>query len=175
MKKGMVISFTGSWGVDIPLLYYSVSIFSDKGYDVERISCKCLDENEFEALYESIKQYIISLKLSDYEDVVFVSKSLGTYISCKLKEELGISARLVLYTPVEETVPYMKNDNDIIFVATGDEDKFMPENRLVSLCHKENLHYWIEKGVGHSMEITGNLSKNLLVIQNVITKLQTLI
>ena len=43
MKKGIVVSFTGSSGVDIPLLCYSVRLFSNKGYDVERVSCKCLD------------------------------------------------------------------------------------------------------------------------------------
>ena len=175
MKKGIVISFTGSGGVDIPLLYYSVSIFSNKGYDVERVHCKCLDKKEFEELYENIKEYIISLNLSNYEDVVFVSKSLGTYFSCKIKDELRIPARLVLYTPVEETVPYMKGDNDIILVAAGDADKFMSEDRLVSICSKENLPCLIEKGVGHSMEISNDLSKNLLVVQDVISKLQTLI
>ena len=175
MKKGIVVSFTGSRGVDIPLLYYSVSIFSNKGYDVERVSCKCLDKREFEELYENIKEFIISLNLSNYEDVVFVSKSVGTYFSCKIKDELGIPARLILYTPVEETVPYMKGDNDIVLVAAGDADKFMPEDRLISICSKENLPFLIEKGVGHSMEISNDLSKNLFVVRDVISKLQTLI
>ena len=114
------------------------------------------------------------MDLSDYEDVVFVSKSLGTYFSCKIKDELGIPARLVLYTPVEETVPYIKGDNDIILVAAGDADKFMPADRLISICSKENLPCLIEKGVGHSMEISNDLSKNLSIVQNVVSKLQAL-
>ncbi len=175
LKTGIVITFTGSRGADIPLLYYSVNIFIDKGYDVERISCKCRSENEFEALYENVKNYIVSLNITDYEDVVFVGKSIGTVISCKLKEELGIPARLILYTPVEETLPYIRNDNDIIFVAAGAEDKHMPEDRIVSLCQQENIQYWIEKGVGHSMEISEDLPGSMRVIQNVIGKLQTLV
>lgn len=174
MKKGIVISFTGSGGFDIPLLYYSSTYFFDKGYDVERIYCLCRSDSEFEKLYASVKAKIADMDLSEYEDIIFISKSIGTYISCRIKEELKIPARLVLYTPIEETLPYMKSDNDIILVAAGDKDSLLATEKLQEVCRAEKLNYIIEEGVGHRMEETGNLEKTLSVVKDVVMRLQTL-
>lgn len=172
MSKRIVMSFTGSGGIEIPLLYYSTKLFEDNGYDVMRVNCSCAGKHEVENIYESIKHEIENMNLSEYDDIVLVSKSIGTYISCRLKAELKIPAKLILLTPLEQTIPYMREDNEIVFVAAGDKDRYLETERLVELCSKENIPYLIVEGVGHRMEVLYDLNKNLSVVQEVIENLQ---
>jgi phosphoglycolate phosphatase len=111
------------------------------------------------------------LDLSEYEKVIFIAKSVGTVISCKIKEELNLKADLILFTPLEQTLPYIGKDNNIILVAVGDQDKFLQSEKLVDRCEAEKVNYYIEKGVGHRMEVTNDLSRCLEVVGNVLGRL----
>ena len=88
-----------------------------------------------------------------------------------IEEKYDIKADLILFTPLKETLPFMKKDNDIILVAAGDEDTWLDTNVLVETCEKEELNYYIESGVGHRMEVMGGLERNLEVIRNVIERI----
>jgi phosphoglycolate phosphatase len=111
------------------------------------------------------------MDLSEYEKVIFIAKSVGTVISCKIKEELNLKADLILFTPLEQTLPYIRKDNDIILVAAGDQDKFLQSEKLVDRCEAEKVNYYIEKGVGHRMEVTNDLNRCLEVVGNVLGRL----
>jgi hypothetical protein len=97
---------------------------------------------------------------------------MGTVVACKLKEELQIDASLVLFTPLKDTLPYIKSDNRIVLAAAGDNDRFLEWEVLRDHCERENVPYHIEPGVGHAMEVKDDLAKNLQVISNVIGRLK---
>lgn len=96
---------------------------------------------------------------------------MGTVVACKLKEEFKITASLILYTPVIETLPYIRNNNQIILVAAGDKDRLLDSKILKDRCIKESVPYYIEPNVGHRMEVMNDLHRNLKVIANVISRL----
>lgn len=171
MGKSIVFSFPGKRGEEIPLLYFGAKFYVDKDYEKVFIQHPA-SGNGLEEVYENAKAILSSYNLSEYEDIVFVGKSMGTVVACKLKEELQIDASLVLFTPLMDTLPYMKADNRVVLAAAGDNDRFLEWEVLHNHCEKENVPYYIEPGVGHAMEVKNDLVKNLQVISNVIGRLK---
>jgi phosphoglycolate phosphatase len=171
MKQGITILFTGIRGTEIPLLYYASKYYEDKGFEKLLINCHMNSESDFDKTYEKAKEIIKGMDLSEYEKVILIAKSVGTVISCKIKEELNLKADLILFTPLEQTLPYIGKDNNIILVAAGDQDKFLQSEKLVDRCEAEKVNYYIEKGVGHRMEVTNDLSRCLEVVGNVLGRL----
>ena len=68
------------------------------------------------------------------EDIVFVAKSIGTVLACQIKERNQISAKLILFTPLQETMPYLHHENDIQLVAVGDKDRYIDALMLRAEC-----------------------------------------
>lgn len=171
MGKNIVFSFPGKRGEEIPLLYFGAKHYVDKGYEKVYIQHPA-SGNGLEEVYENAKAILSSYDFSEYEDIVFVGKSMGTVVACKLKEELQINASLVLFTPLRDTLPYMKSDNRVVLAAAGDNDRFLEWEVLRDHCERENVPYYIEPGVGHAMEVKDDLAKNLQIICNVIGRLE---
>ena len=101
----------------------------------------------------------------------FCSKSLGTIVACNVKEMLQIPATLILFTPLEDTLKYINKENDVLFVAMGDKDKYLSSTLLVQHCAENDIKCHIEKGVGHRMEVMNDLQRNLEIVCNVIRHL----
>ncbi|MBP3337862.1 MAG: hypothetical protein J6L69_00475 [Lachnospiraceae bacterium] len=171
MKK-LVIAFPGIRGNEIPLLYFGAKHYEDMGYESIFISNPICEKVWFDEMYENAEKIIKNIDFSQYEHIVFVAKSMGTVVACTLKEEYDIKADLILFTPLKETLPFMKKDNDIILVAAGDEDTWLDTNTLVEVCENEGLNYYIEHGVGHRMEVAGDLKRNLEVLEKVIGRIE---
>ena len=166
----IVFSFPCKRGEEIPLLSFGAKFYVDKDYEKVYIQHPA-SGNGLEEVYENAKAILRSYDFSEYEDIVFVGKSMGTVVACKLKAELQIDARLVLFTPLNDTLPYINSDNRVVLAAMGDNDRFLDWEVLREHCEKENVPYYIEPGVGHSMEVKEDLTKNLQVIRNVIGRL----
>ncbi len=77
-------------------------------------------------------------------DIVFVAKSIGTVVACRLKEEMNIKASLVLFTPIIDTLPFIKRENQIILVAASNNDRHLEGEILCNLCERENISYYIK-------------------------------
>ena len=106
MGKKIVVSFPGARGCEIPLLYFGAKHFEDKGYEKRFISYPLNREITLENVLNNALEMLRDIDWDEYEDIVFVAKSLGTVVSCMVKERLAIPARLILLTPLEETLPY---------------------------------------------------------------------
>ena len=105
------------------------------------------------------------------EDIVFVAKSIGTVLACQIKEKYQIPAKLILFTPLQETMPYIHHENDIQLVAVGDKDRYIDTLVLSAECEKEGILCHVEQNVGHRMEVMNDLNRNLEIIAHVIGKL----
>ena len=60
-----------------------------------------------------------NVDFSDAEDIVFLSKSIGTAISARYVAEKGLKVRNIYFTPREITMPYA-NSNGLAFHGTAD-------------------------------------------------------
>ena len=175
MNKKIVISFPGGRGAEIPLLYFGAKHYEDLGYEkvfINNPSFAELDSDELlEVLLENAKVVIESLDLREYDEIVFIGKSIGTAVACRIKEMFCLSAKLVLFTPIESTLEYIRTDNDVLLVVVGTKDWGMDANKLKVLCDSENVQCYVEENVGHRMEVRNDLKRNLEIVYNVISRL----
>jgi len=170
MSKNIVFLFPGGRGTEIPLLYFGAKYYEDRGYEKMFINHPVSGESDFEALYKNARKVMESIDFSEYDDIVFIAKSIGTVVACRVKEELKLSAALILFTPISDTLPYIRENNQVLLVAAGDNDRYLDTHILEETCIKDNIPCYIEPGIGHRMEVKNDLRRNLEVIANVISR-----
>lgn len=174
-KKIVVIFPGGNYSADCPLLYYAGFKFEVRGYEKVSISYGNLINkgNSVVECIEEIKRVVL-LKLQDidfsqYDDIVFVSKSVGTVIAGWIDENLCIKARHIYLTPIKETLPYIKNGKNIIAVVAGTKDKLLDTNILKEHCIKENIYLKLIEGAGHRLEVRDDINKNIELLREIVS------
>lgn len=174
-NKIVVIFPGGDYSKDCPLLYYAGFKFEVRGY--EKIAI-CYDgllsrDKSLKECVEDIKSAALmqlkAIDLSKYDDIVFVSKSLGTVIAGWIEEKLCIEVRHIYLTPIKDTLPYIKNGKNIITVVAGTKDKQLDADILKDHCIKENICLKQIEGVGHRLEVWGDMDKNIEVLKEVVS------
>lgn len=175
MKEGIVLTFPGKRGTEIPLLYFCAKFFEDRGYDKIFVAQPLDGEEDFDRAYSHAKELLEGISFQEYRNIVFVGKSRGSVLACKLKESLKLSATLILLTPLEATLPYMMQDNDILLAVCGSKDRHLSSDLVQKICLRENIPCYIEEGAGHSMEVRADLDRNLKIIRNVMIELYKLL
>lgn len=175
-NKKIVVIFPGvNYSSDCPLLYYAGFKFEVRGYEKVAISYKNILEQDksFKECVEDIKAYVLKqlkdFNLSEYEDIVFVSKSVGTVVAGWVEEKLCVEARHIYLTPVKETLPYIKNGKNIIAVVAGTKDKQLNTDILKEHCKKEHIYLKQIDGAGHRLEIWGDMEKNIDIIKEIVS------
>ena len=145
MGKKIVISFPGGRGYEIPVLYFGAKYYEDQGYEKIFIRHPKYEECEFDVLLDNADKIISQIDFSEYDEILF--------------------------TPLNETLPYIHSKNDIKLVAVGDKDRYIDVKMLQKVCDSEGVLCHIEQDVGHRMEVLNDLNKNLDIISNVIKRL----
>ena len=179
----IAIYFPGvGYHADKPLLYYSRDIAREAGYEENRnIAYTCsvkkirgdMDKMKraFEELYMQAEDALKDIRWDEYDDVLFVSKSIGTVIAITyaLKHDIK-NARQVLYTPLAETFTATNAPKDLKAVAfIGTKDPWSDAAKVVELAEALNIPIHQYEGVNHSLEGDDTL-KNLEIIRDVMTK-----
>lgn len=172
MREGIVLAFPGSTGIEIPLLYFCAKYYEDLGYDKIFVAQPPGSEEDFDRAYTHAKEQLEGICFQEYRHIVFVGKSRGTVLACKLKESFKLPASLILLTPIEATLPYMTGNTDILLVVSGTRDRHLSCDLVREVCLRENIPCHIEEGVGHRMEVRADLDRNLEIIRNVMEKVQ---
>lgn len=175
-NKKIVVIFPGAnYSADCPLLYYAGFKFEIGGYEKVVINYGDLDNkyNSLAQFIEAVKLYVLTklraIDLSQYEDIVFVSKSMGTAVAGWIEEKLCIKARHIYLTPIGETLPYIKKDKDIIIVVAGTRDKLLNTDILKEHCMKENIPLKLIDGAGHRLEVKGDIDRNIELLREIVS------
>lgn len=178
MKEKIAIIFPGiGYHCDKPLLYYSRKLVKEYGYE-EIISLKYSYTGKnirgnkekmqevFEILYQQVEKQLETINFSKYEEVVFISKSVGTIISSAYAQKYKIKCRQILYTPLEETYRF-EHPDAIAFLGTS--DPWSDTAKVETLSKKQNVPIYMYKNAEHSLE-TGDIIKNIETLQDVMEK-----
>ena len=144
MKKNWPYFFPGRrYGVDCPSLYYAESICREKGYDTLLMHySEYRDKKDMITIEENIRQTLSYVRgrikekdLASYDEILFVSKSLGTvsagWLADALEKEKRVkpgTIRHIFMTPLEQTFPYMRKENCI--VISGELDHYLERKKL---------------------------------------------
>ena len=89
------------------------------------------------------------MDFSDAEDIVFLSKSIGTAISARYVAEKGLKVRNIYFTPLEITMQYA-NSNGIAFHGTA--DPLVNTGEITKLCEGRHIPLYRYEGGNHSIE-----------------------
>ena len=170
MGKKILVEFPGrNYSVDKPLLYYAGRVFEQKGYEIVRLdyNSKLMgDKNDIEGLIEEAKPYVKStldkIDFSEYEDIVFISKSMGTTLAGYYEELYRIRVRHLFLTPLQSALKYMKRGKCI--VVAGKDDKFLDSRRLKIYCVEQDVAIEQFEGVGHSLEDNDDINKTFAIL-----------
>lgn len=158
MAKKIAVLFPGrNYSCDKPLLYYASKIFTARGYEVVRLEYNGKlvgDKEDISGLIKEAREYVFesldAIDFSKYEDVVFISKSMGTALAGEYSKKINARVRHIYLTPVTDSLKYMERGRCI--VIAGKEDKFLDSRRLKIFCVEQDIPLKQFEDTGHSLE-----------------------
>lgn len=177
----IVVLFPGiGYTCDKPLLYYGRKIATEAGYEECRKVAYSVDagnirgnlqkmQEAFETLYAQAQDILADVDWAQYEEVLFLSKSIGTVIAAAYAKERDLTGprlRHVLYTPLEHTFLFYPQ-NAIGFLGTA--DPWCEPEEVIRLAREQNVPLHVYEGGNHSLE-TGNVVKDLDALQDAMEK-----
>ena len=177
-KMKLAVFFPGiGYHHDKPLLYYARKLAQEYGYEkIITLNYKydgssirgnaSKMQQAFESLYEQAEKSLKEVQFEHYEQVLFVSKSIGTIIASAYAKKHQIPCRHILYTPVKQTYAF-RPDEAIAFI--GSKDPWSDAKEIVDLSEKQDVPIYMYEGADHSLE-TGNVMDNLEILRDVMEK-----
>lgn len=163
---------------DKPLLYYSRNIARELGYTNDKtISYTYSGGNirgnrekmneAFESLLAQAEGQLADIAWDAYDDVLFVSKSIGTVIAASYTRQHKLSGvRHVLYTPLAQTFLFAPN-HAIAFL--GSADPWSDAEEMLRLAQRHQLPLTMYEGCNHSLEC-GDTLRNLAILRDVMER-----
>ena len=176
MKK-LAIIFPGvGYHKDKPLLYYSTKLVKGLGYDVLNIEYSKLPDKikgdaakmkkAAEIAYFDAVTQLKDIDFTEYDDVVFIGKSIGTFTLAKYVSDNNINARQIWYTPVEQTFSYPEGD---IIAFIGDADPWSDVDKVKKMAADKGIPLYSYPACNHSLECE-DVDINISNLQDVMKK-----
>lgn len=174
MKK-LAVMFPGmNYNSDKPLLYYIKKILSKENYDIVSIAYGELPKEKqpaFNIAIKIAKETLKEINWSDYDTILFVSKSIGTILAGIIAANLPKNIKHIYLTPVNETLEFMNGD---VVVLSGKEDQMMNSKDLVEECNNKEIELFLYDDCNHSME-TGDVNRDIKILADITEKCQEFI
>ena len=169
MKKLAVIFPGMNYNSNKPLLYYTKNILNNEEFDIVDIDYGKLPNDKMKAFEIAIvkaNEKIKEISWNEYDEVLFLSKSIGTVLAGKISSELKLPIKHIYLTPVNETIPFM-NGNGIAF--SGKVDPMVDTSLLISECDKKEIQLYLYEKCNHSIE-SGVIKEDLKILSEIINK-----
>lgn len=149
----LAVFFPGiGYHCDRPLLYYSAKIAAQAGYECIRLSYTGLDRDipsAFKAACAQTEASLADVRWDSYDEILFVSKSIGTAVAAAHARHHQICCRNVYLTPLGLTFDFSPQPG-IAFHGTA--DTWVTTALVRSGCQEHRLPLHIIKDAGHSLE-----------------------
>lgn len=175
----LAVYFPGiGYHCDKPLLYYSRKIACGLGYEKYininysynagniRGNDKKMQE-AYDTLFLQAETKLADISWSEYDDVLFVSKSIGTIIAASYAKKYKLeNARHILYTPLAQTYLFAP-DHGIAFMGTA--DPWSDTDEILQLSNTAHIPLTVYEGCNHSLECADTL-KNIENLKDIMQK-----
>ena len=119
---------------------------------------------EVERVFTGMGYEVVEGPEIEYDEILFVSKSIGTVISSAFARRHQLSAKNILFTPLQQTFLFA-DGNGIVFHGTA--DPWADTKDITEGCKKLNLPLILTDEGNHSLE-TGDTLKDLENLQQII-------
>ena len=173
--KRIAVFFPGiGYHCDKPLLYYSRQLAREAGYqEIVSVNYAYQAENlrgnpekmreAGLALYARTEEALQEIRWDDWDDILFISKSVGTAIAAAYAGRRKLVCRNVFYTPVALT--FGENPRGGI-AFTGTADPWEETGVVEDGCKRAGIPLTIVEGGNHSLE-TDSALRNLDILRRV--------
>lgn len=179
--KNIAVFFPGiGYTVDKPLMYYSRKLATSLGYEIKLLPYEGFPEKvignkdkmyaSYDIAMSQAREMIKDIDFSQYDNIVFIGKSIGTIVSTTIALDYNISdkVRFILYTPLEQTFKRPAK-NAIAFSGTADPWLGNENTKIPSICDELNVILHMYDNANHSLE-TGDITTDLNILQDVMSK-----
>lgn len=177
MNKKIAVLFPGiGYTCEKPLLYYTGKLAAAKGYEIVKVEygnfpsgIKGNKEKMEAAFYSGLEQaeeILKEIRWEEYEEILFLSKSVGTIISSAYSKKYDLNVYNVLFTPLSQTFLFA-DKNGIVFHGTA--DPWAKTEEILEECKKLNLTVILTENGNHSLE-TGDVIKDIENIEQIMRK-----
>lgn len=176
----LAVVFPGmGYHADKPLLYYAAKLARSAGYEIVQITnpqCTERDREEMRPYVEEClkvtEDALAGIDLSGQEDILFISKSIGTVTATAYASFHQVAARQILFTPLPETFIHAANGCGIAFGGT--KDQHADHEKIRMLCLEKNIPLTAVADANHSLE-TGDALRDIETLQDVMRKVSAYI
>lgn len=158
---------------DKPLLYYGGKLAKQYEYEVVRVSFTGLSrvvEDAFKEALIQAERCLENIEWEQYEDILFMSKSIGTAVACAYAEKHEISCRNIYYTPLVQTFDYSPRPG---VVFHGTEDSWAQTEKITAMCGEYGFPIEIIEGADHALEVWGDTCRSLSILDEVMKQTQS--
>ena len=184
-EKRIAVVFPGiGYHKDKPLLYFASQMARYRGYETVYIEYHdmpqkirgdaAMMQKAAELAYKQSCMQLSDIDFSEYADVLFIGKSIGTVALARYVSEHDINARQIWYTPVEATVSLAYDGNSSVLSFIGDADPWSDVERVKELAAQKGIAMYSYPGCNHSLECDDAL-KNIENLQDVMKKTEAFI
>jgi len=178
----VAVFFPGiGYNIDRPLLYYSRKLASEMGYEIVTVDYSGFpsnirgDEGQMLAAFNhglcQAETILSKMCWNQYEEVLFISKSIGTAVATAYAIKNDIKTRNVYFTPLAQT--FMDGMNHGI-AFTGTSDPWVENEEIRIFSERKSIPLYVYDGANHSLE-TDNTVENISVISDVMEKVKAYI
>lgn len=162
-----------------PLLYYTGRAAAEQGYKVIPVTYGAFPPNVkgdaekmricFESACGWAEDALKDVEWHDFDDILFIGKSIGTTVAAKYACEHHINARLVLLTPLAETFQFVMGEA-VAFHGTA--DPWAVTDEIIRACEARNIPLHLTEGANHSLE-TGHVRADLATLARTVEAVGT--
>lgn len=152
---------------DKPLLYYSGKIADKYQYEAVKIVYTGLSRSVEEAFRDALEQTRKQLEGIDWaacEDILFVSKSIGTAVACAYAAQYHIQCRNIYYTPLVQTFGFSPQPG---LMFHGTDDPWADTPAVQEKCREARQPLQLIENANHSLEIKDDIQRNLHILKDV--------
>ncbi len=172
-KKTVVFPGIG-YHKDKPLLYYSIRIAKEYGYSIECVDFSSIswdksdlnDPTRMKEIFDQAMELAESqVGNTNDDEILFISKSIGTVVAACLAREKGIGAKQIYFSPLVHFGMYAPNEGIAFY---GDTDPLADADEIERVCADKKIAAFRISGGNHSLE-TGDTDidlKNLTMIMD---------
>lgn len=174
-QDGLAVIFPGiGYTCDRSLLYYTAVMMKELGYKVVPVPYTGFPKNVkgdaqkmrqcYDIALGQAEELLRDIKFDDYKDIVFIGKSVGTFVALAIAKEFDLTARSVLYTPLVETFDLLPEDtSEQIIAFHGTSDPWAKTPEIIAACESRGIPLHLVERANHSLE-TGDLERDLCTL-----------
>ncbi len=162
-----------------PLLYYSGKLALSLDYKLKTLSFSGFPRvpkgdrdallSCFQIAREQAEQQLRFIDFGAYDDIVFISKSIGTVAASVYAKKHSVPARHIYFTPLEQTFSLIEEPGALVYHGTN--DPWVNTDTVRYSCEKRGLVLKTIENANHSLE-TDDVYTNINNLKTVIYEVE---